>query len=409
MRILIHDFAGHPFQIQLSRTLADRGHQVLHAYCDSLVTPQGNFADSNGKSSNLAIEGIRLDAGFEKYALHKRWQSEHLVGEKLAELVRRYDPEIVVSGNTPLAAQARLLKASKRADARFVYWMQDAFGIGYRNMLRDKLSLPGDWLGRGFQAWERRLLSRSDEVIVIADEFRSYLPRKVRARNSATVIENWAPLEELPLRPKQNHWSKAHGLDSSRNFIYSGTLGFKHNPGLLYNLARSVADQQNARVVVISEGPGANWLARRKREEGLDNLVLLPFQPFEDMPEVLASADVLMALLEKDAGVFAVPSKVLTYLCARRPLLLAVPPENLSARIVRDNRAGVTSSPEDAEAFNRAGRDLLANSALCEQLAENGRAYAEKTFNPHLIANRFETIMHRLASPAIICPGAEMN
>ncbi|RMF52223.1 MAG: glycosyltransferase WbuB, partial [Bacteroidetes bacterium] len=36
MRILVHDYAGHPFQVQLSRALARRGHDVLHAYCGSL-------------------------------------------------------------------------------------------------------------------------------------------------------------------------------------------------------------------------------------------------------------------------------------------------------------------------------------------------------------------------------------
>ncbi len=28
MKILVHDYAGHPFQVQLSRALAQRGHQV---------------------------------------------------------------------------------------------------------------------------------------------------------------------------------------------------------------------------------------------------------------------------------------------------------------------------------------------------------------------------------------------
>jgi len=30
MRIGIHDFSGHPFQVQLSRELASRGHEVVH-------------------------------------------------------------------------------------------------------------------------------------------------------------------------------------------------------------------------------------------------------------------------------------------------------------------------------------------------------------------------------------------
>lgn len=65
--------------------------------------------------------------------------------------------------------------------------------------------------------------------------------------------------------------------------------------------------------------------------------MLFPFQPFEQIPQVQAAANVLIAILELDAGVFAVPSKVFTYLCAKRPLILADPLENLAARIVRDN------------------------------------------------------------------------
>ncbi len=31
MRILVHDYSGHPFQAQLSRELARRGHDVVHS------------------------------------------------------------------------------------------------------------------------------------------------------------------------------------------------------------------------------------------------------------------------------------------------------------------------------------------------------------------------------------------
>ena len=55
--------------------------------------------------------------------------------------------------------------------------------------------------------------------------------------------------------------------------------------------------------------------------------MLLPYQPFGRLSEVLASADVLVALLESDAGAYSVPSKVLTYLAAGRPILGAIPAE----------------------------------------------------------------------------------
>ena len=43
MRILVHDFAGHPFQMELSKELANRGHDVTHAYFAEDPGPKGEM------------------------------------------------------------------------------------------------------------------------------------------------------------------------------------------------------------------------------------------------------------------------------------------------------------------------------------------------------------------------------
>ena len=110
------------------------------------------------------------------------------------------------------------------------------------------------------------------------------------------------------------------------------------------------------------------------------------------MPEVLASGDVLCAVLEEDAGVFSVPSKVLTYLCAARPLLLAVPQVNLAARIIHQQKAGLTVPPADVPAFLEAAEQLRSNPHLAARCAANGREYAENNFKIEDIAVTFENI-----------------
>ena len=42
-------------------------------------------------------------------------------------------------------------------------------------------------------------------------------------------------------------------------------------------------------------------------------VTLLPFQPYDSLPDMLGAADVAIALLEPEAGIFSVPSKVLSY------------------------------------------------------------------------------------------------
>ena len=54
-RVLVHDFAGHPFQIDLSRALARRGHVVQHVYCRSYTSGKGRFDVDEG--TDLRVVG----------------------------------------------------------------------------------------------------------------------------------------------------------------------------------------------------------------------------------------------------------------------------------------------------------------------------------------------------------------
>jgi len=243
---------------------------------------------------------------------------------------------------------------------------------------------------------ERRLLREADAVVPISADFLPTLDRWGVARDRVEVVENWAPLEEMPQRPRDNPWRTARGLDGKLVFLYSGTLGLKHNPALLLALAHRLSSRTEARVVVVSEGPGADWLATHKSSLPTDNLILLPFQPFAVMPDALGAADVLIALLEREAGVFSVPSKVLTYLCAGRAILAAVPAENLAARTLIRAGAGLVSAPDDEGAFCNAGERLAGDAALRERQGKAGREHAETHFRIDRIADRFERLCEKV-------------
>ena len=46
LRVVVHDYVGHPFQVQLSRELARRGMDVLHLHCGSFRTGKGDVDDA---------------------------------------------------------------------------------------------------------------------------------------------------------------------------------------------------------------------------------------------------------------------------------------------------------------------------------------------------------------------------
>jgi colanic acid biosynthesis glycosyl transferase WcaI len=387
MRVVVHDYAGHPFQVELSRELARRGHEVLHLFSGSITTPRGTLTRRPDDPAGFSVDAISLGTRIPREHLLTRWRLEARHGFRVVARLKRFEPEIVISGNTPLEAQKRIAGYCQSTGTRFVYWVQDLIGEAARRLLPTRLpavARPVTWY---FEGLEHRLLWEADDVVVISEDFLPFVPLH------AEVIENWAPIEQLPVLPKDNPWSRRHGLESSVNLLYSGTLGMKHDPEFLLGIANSVRDIADANVVVVSEGTTAEWLRREAVERPLPNLRVLPFQPFEDLARMLASADILVGVLGREAGVFSVPSKVLTYLCAQRALLLAVPAENLSARIVTRIGAGAVVEPENAAGVHTALRSLICDPDERAAMGRRARAYAEENFPIDKIAGRFEPIL----------------
>lgn len=392
MKILVHD-SGHAFPIQLSRELARRGHEVTHLYAESMAMPRGPMAPRADDPPGFQVRGLSIGRGIEKYSYVRRVLDERAYGKLLAREVETLKPDVMLGGTSATDIQAAAFAACRRLDIGFVFWAQDLNAIAIDRLLRRRLPVIGALAGRYYLALERRLMRQSNAVVVISDDFLPVIDQWGIERARVHVIENWAPRDELPPRPRDNAWAKEHGLIDKLVFLYSGTLGLKHNPDLLLRLAKRFVGRPDIRVVVVSEGIGADWLRARTAEA--PNLVLLPYQPFERLPEVIASGDVLLAILEPDAGAFSVPSKVLTYLCAGRPILGAIPAENLATRVIARAGAGITVPPDQAEAFVAAAERLAGAQAERKALGNNALDYAHKTFDIRAIGDRFEAILEK--------------
>ena len=398
MRIVLHDYSGHPFQVQLSRELARRGHHVDHVHCPSYTTGKGSLVRRPDDPAGFRVIEVDLGETFDKYHFRRRWRQEVRYGKLFAALMDDLQPDVLVSCNVPLFAQEQIQRSARRTRTPFVFWQQDVYSFAMRDTVARKLPGAGHLLGAWFVHLERRMLRSSDAVITISPDFEPILAQWHIPVERVHVIENWAPLEDLPTRPRRNLWSAEHDLDEKRVLLYSGTLGLKHNPDLLRRLALAVAAQPAVALVVAAEGMGADWLAERAVTEHLENLVLLPFQPMEVFPDVLGSADVLLAILEPEAGVFSVPSKVLSYHCAGRPIVASVPSANLAARTIAEAGSGITVEPDDADGFVAAARRLLDDPDLRHHLGTEARSYAERAFDVHRIGGRFEAILDELST-----------
>lgn len=395
MRVLVHDYSGHPFQAQLSRELARRGHDVTHSTCNAYVSGKGRLEAQPGET--IRFETVGDGIVFDKGRFVQRLLLEVRLGLELVRHVRRVRPDVALMSNVQIPTLVVFAAAMALFRQPWVLWHQDVYSVAVRSFAGAKLSRSFRAVALAFDLAERWTSRRAAQVVVIAD---SFVPVHARwgTADRTTVIANWAPLDEIVPVDRKNDWAVEHRLDDVETLVYSGTLGLKHDPALLVRLTAAVRERgRPVRLVVVNEGPAADVI--RAEADRLDvPLTLLPFQPYERLPEVLGSGDVLVVLLDQQAGAFSVPSKTLSYLCAGRPVVGLMPEENAASDLVR--RAGGHVGRPEAASLPAAAAwvdALLADTERRDAVCDRARGLAEQEFSLAGCADRFEDVLRRAA------------
>ncbi|TNM44122.1 glycosyltransferase family 4 protein [Nocardioides albidus] len=393
MRILVHDYSGHPFQVELSRELARRGHSVTHSFCPGWVSGKGHLTAEPGETLAFAPVGPTDPIAKDRFV--RRVLVEALVGWQLLAQVRRTRAQTAMLSNAQIPTLVVFALGMLLLRRPWVLWHQDVYAVAVRSFAGDKLGGMFRHVATAFSVAERWVSRRAAAIVVIAP---SFVPvhEDWGTADKVTVIPNWAPLDEIVPVARKNDWAIEHELDDTATLLYSGTLGLKHDPTLLVGLARKVIDAgRPVRLVVVNEGPAVEVI-RAEAERRDVPVTLLPFQPYERLSEVLGSGDVLVVLLDKLAGAFSVPSKTLSYLCAGRPVLGLMPGENLAASLIQ--KAGGTVVAPDAQSLPAAAAwvaTVLTDAEMREELGEASRDLAEQEFALAGCADRFEAILRR--------------
>lgn len=388
MKILLHDYGGYAFSFQLAKSITEYEHFMEYVHGGSTQVVQ-RFNQESTYSQLLNIEGVQLSKPFDKYSYARRWWQEREYSNRLKCRLYSVKPDICISANAPLDVQRTALQTCKHLNVPFIFWWQDVISIAMQKLLEQKFGALGKLIGYYYQKLERELLRESDAVLAISDDFKKIAHSWEIPNKKIHVIPNWAPLEDIPVLPKDNHWAQTQGLQDKFVFLYAGILGLKHTPQLFVDLAQNFQHVDDVEVVVVSEGPGAKWLSKIHKSQAITNLRILPFQAYQDVPYMLASANVLIAVLNEKAGDYSVPSKVMSYLCAARPIIISAPLKNESVKLIHDCNCGYAIPPEEINQLCQVTRELYDQPRERERFSKNARTYAEKNFDIDMIAKKF--------------------
>ena len=396
MSIALIDYGCHSFSYRLATTLRQRGASVNYLVNASLQSPNLSSLAQWVANTPGMVRTISCDKPYSKMGLRSRLKGEMEWGRTCVSVLQQIRPSAIIVNCVPLAAVAPIHRWARNHNIPFIYWLQDIQSRAIHDLLGHKFGIAGRTLGAFAQIWEQDILEQSDMVITIAPGHEKELPPAVLRSGRHALLQNWANIEEFPDYPVDNAWSRRHGLNRTTNIMYSGTLGMKHDLGTFIALATHFQSRPEVRVVIVSSDQAAEKVRLKAVSLGLSNLIVLPFQPYADVPQVLASAAVLIAPLDASAGAFCVPSKILSYLCAGRPTVIAIEESNAAALTIRNASAGFVVPPGHPDQFVASVENLLDDSALRRAAGAAARSYAESTFGIENIVDRFVKILCRV-------------
>lgn len=244
----------------------------------------------------------------------------------------------------------------------------------------------------GFEKW---IYDMHRNIVVISEGFKRNLTSKGVPEDKISIIPNWVDTDFLKPLPKKNPVSERFGLDVKFVLLYSGIISISSYATLVRILetAALLKDDPEILFVLVGEGFKAHDLQAKVAELGLPNVLRLPFQPYRDVPAMLASADALLVPLDKEKSLLSVPSKFYNYIAAGRPVLGLAHENSEVFEIIRGARCGVCAPPDDPPKIAAAIRALKADAEGRAAMGAAGRAYALKNAAKDLVLQAYEDLM----------------
>lgn len=410
MRILVHDYSGHPPQVRISRELSRLGHEVFYLYAKTNQTPSGNLTEETSKENIFHIVSIEGSTPLQKYNYFRRQLQEIAYSKPLIQAIKEVNPDVVVCSDTPLFPLNALRSYCLSAHIPFILWMMDVQSSSIRNWAGRHLPLLGSLVGLAVTKFEEYIVRKSDYVVLVSEDFRKTINQWKVSSDHLRVLPLWAPLDEISVRPKENEWARLHGLLHTINVIYAGTLGLSHAAHYFVEMAKRFAHRSDVKIVVITEGPNASYLMNEKKIKRLENLLVLPYQDYHTLPDVFGTADILTTVLNDEAADHSAPGKVLSHLCAGKPQLAIMPRRNLMSRIVLESGGGIVADPLNVGAVLSATERLIDDPDTRTKMGRSARSYAEHRFDIRRIGREFESIiMQPFASRKLNSQQAELQ
>lgn len=239
--------------------------------------------------------------------------------------------------------------------------------------------------------------AKSDGLAVICDSFKTHCAARGGKDSAIDVIPNWIDLNEIKPENRNNNFRDKIGLNESHFVVlYAGTIGWVSGANIMLDVACQLLELSSIRIVFVGEGAMVPELKTEVATRKLTNVIFVPFQRRSILSEVQSVSDVSVISLKPGKGKTSVPSKVLGYMAAARPIVASVDSDSETASMIVQASCGRVVEPGNSVKFAEEICALQFDSDLRRKLGMNGRNYLEQHYAKGIITKKYIDFFKRV-------------
>ncbi|MEC4813092.1 MAG: glycosyltransferase family 4 protein [Scytonema sp. PMC 1069.18] len=402
MHILIYSYNYHPEPIgiaplmtELAEGLVEKGHQVrvitgMPNYPEREIYPgyRGKWYVTEEKNG-VIIQRSYLRIKSKPNLLDRLLLEVSFVFTSLPQALNGWRPDVILLTVPPLMVSLPATLLGWIYNCPVVLNVQDilpeaAVRVG---LLKNK------WMIRALAALEKFAYRKAHAISAIADGFVENLVNKEVPPQKIVCIPNWVNVNFIrPLPKKNNGFRASYQLDEKFVVLYSGNIALTQGLETTIEAAALLRHIPEIIFVIVGESSALERLQKHCRACGASNVLLLPLQLREKLPEMLAAGDVGLVVQKRNVISFNMPSKIPLLLASGRPIVASVPSTGTAARAVQRSGGGLVVSPESPQLLADAVLDLYSNPDMAAQLGCKGRQFALQYYSFEQALSSYEAV-----------------
>ena len=309
-----------------------------------------------------------------------------------------FRPDVIYANTWPIFATGILFLVSHLRHVPMVISVQDKYP---ESLVSQKRIRPGSWLARWMRWLDRFIARRCKKVIVISEFFaKAYQDGRCVAPDRLHVISNWADGKSIiPAEKRANTFRDNQNIPHDAFMVaYGGNVGTAAGVETIIESFRALGEIKNLYLVIAGEGSSLKACQLLAREVGCLRIIFHSPWPQDETSALLNAADVLILPTRHRQSLVSVPSKLISYMLAGRPVIAMALAQSDLGNIIDRSGCGWVVEPDDSRMLATKIREVMAmDPAELERRGEAGREFALANFTREVCLPKVISIIEQAA------------